>query len=398
MLIGLIGLLGLPGLASPAPPAAQDDAPAAIECPSCEGSGRALVDCWVCGGDGEHACVVSSRFRAQPVSRGATGWTSPAALRVVNARVLDSIQDLKLPKLPPLPGLSGGKKAPKGVSLKAGERRCPSGCTGGELLLVDDWVDCKTCKKGKFDCAFCKRGEVDCDPCRGKGRVKGACDTCAGVGTLPDASGLVPSTCPWCLGTRSRACGTCDENGEAERACLTCYDSREVACEICEGFGVNPCSKCRGRGRTGLQKQKCPVCDGDGASKCRTCDNGVRSCKDCEDGDPLHPCPDCIGAKRHACNGCGDAAYVAWEVAAELESAAGRHARAGALLKVARDRCRGRYAVAAAQYAQGKDEEFEQEILAALERERDDELERLDDLIEDAEAAETRAAKDGRDG
>jgi hypothetical protein len=354
-------------------------APPVLRCPACEGAGHLDNDCWVCRGAGEHACITCKSYRVARPARGAGDWVPAAALAELQRSLADALKALKR-ELPPLPA---GKKAPKHVQLKPGERRCPAGCRGGEHLLIDDWIDCKVCKSGKFDCGSCRRGEQRCGHCAGRGRAVVACDDCAGTGSLPDARGLAAAVCPWCFGTNARACGTCDSDARvpAERAtCLDCLDLRHVPCETCQGYGRLPCARCKGRGRHGPQKLKCTTCDGAGVSDCDRCDDGAAVCASC------------AGAREHPCNGCAAGAYAAWERTAELALASGDAARAAALLAAAHERCARRYAAAHAQFADVKDEASRKRIARAIDKERDDELHRLAELRRAAAQAGTRAA------
>jgi hypothetical protein len=333
-----------------------------------------------------------AHFRVTPVSRGSSEWTPKAALEVINADMRRLLADMK--KLPDFQ-LPGTPKPPRSAKILPGDRACPSGCTGGELLLVDNWTDCKTCSGGKFACTFCTRGLVRCDPCKGKGKLVKPCDDCAGTGQLRDSAAFAATVCPWCLGAQERECGSCKDKSETTRVCLTCWGTSEIACEYCKGFGVCPCPKCGGRGRTGMRKEKCDRCATRGAWDCRDCKKGHRSCRDCSRETQLRACIDCEGEGKHACNGCSVGAYIAWEQTAALERARGSEARASALLQIARDRCEARYAAVKSSVAKVQDNALVRDIDAAVQKEREAELRRIDALIAAGKTAENRAGKDG---
>lgn len=363
---------------------------AQLDCPTCAGKGRAAGDCWVCRGEGEHACAVCAKFAAKPPSRVSLEWMSPAALQLMKDNLLELLKDLAMPDF----HLPGTPKPPKSVKLLPGDRACPSRCTGGKMLLIDDWIDCKTCGNGKFSCAFCSRGVVSCEPCKSTGKAVNACDDCAGTGRIPDSAALAATVCPWCTGANERACGSCKNTAETAPFCPTCYGVSEVACGSCQGFGVCPCTKCVGRGRTGPRKEKCDTCAGRGAWNCRDCKKGRSSCSDCVGGPRVRACVDCNDSGMHTCNGCSVGAYVAWERTASLERARGNDTRALGLLQVARARCVARYAAVIGKLDQMTDKALAKELDAVIAKERDAELRRIDAAIAAGTVPEKGADKD----
>jgi hypothetical protein len=384
----LLLLLALLPFLSPRPALARqaaDPGEPRVACAACDGTGSVETTCFLCAGEGEHGCL-GCRGRAvrSPSPRWSLGWR-PAAL---GGRPLPDVDMSALKKIldMPLPGLPAGQ--PKRAKLKPGEIRCPAGCTGGEHALIDEWVDCKLCRSGKHRCAVCRGGKVRCAGCNGRRRRTGACSDCAGNGWLPDPAGAPASVCPWCLGAAGRPCGTCDAEGRVTLPCGTCAGQERVACPECKGVSKLACGTCRGRGRTGQQKARCDACDGKGVRRCVTCDGGVRACPTCAGGaPPASACPDCAGQKLHPCNGCGFGAYLSWEVSAERALAGGDAARALAWLEVARRRSEDRYVAPLRGLAEVEDAKERASLTRAVEREREDELERLDDLLDAARKA-----------
>ena len=338
-----------------------------VPCITCSGQGRVEGDCWGCAG-GRHACQNCGRFRVVYRRRWSNGWIPEAMVRFL---------DVELPELPDLPPLGGSKKkAPKAAEIGPGEFRCPARCRGGKLLHVDDWVDCKLCKKGKFDCDHCKDGTVECVLCDGRGLRLRPCDDCAGVGRVPDATSLAFTTCPWCLDEGQRACGTCDEAGRALSVCRGCLGALVLPCSECKGIEKIKCRQCGGRGRFGPHKRSCEPCKKKGVLPCRLCDDGLAPCESC-DGRPAQPgaCRECDGAREHPCNGCGYGAYESWLHASRQARQRGDHERARGWLDMAEARCRARYTGVLGRL-KGDDEA----LLEVIEEELRDELERIEEL------------------
>ena len=382
LLLSLL-LLALPSVALP--PVAKGarqahPAPESVVCVHCAGEGRLEQTCPVCRGEGDHPCLACASFRYRTPVRWEAEWTSPAIMAVVLEDMRKTFADLKEIDFQ---FLAPGKKSPKGVKLKPGELRCPANCVGGKLLHIQTWVDCKLCSNGKFSCDFCRGGRTKCLPCAGKGRILSACDSCAGTGRTPDPDGLDVTVCSVCLGSATRACGSCDAQGKVQLPCQSCLNARKLPCAKCHGIGRLACKKCGGRTRFGPQKANCEDCKRKGVLVCGDCVQGVVPCPLCwllPVGEPSL-CPDCQGKKEHPCNGCGAGAYLAWELAAQTLVREGDPEQAALWVAEACVRCEARYDKAIESRPAKEGDELSAKIQRALEAERRRELGRLRSLL-----------------
>lgn len=337
-------VLALVGNGDPAVGGQDGPTSEGVACSACNGSGRLVRDCWVCE-DGEHRCPHCARFAPSPPSRWSPAWVPRAAVEAVLERGREIAKELERRGFDTVGG--GGGRVPDAADPRPGELLCPARCRGGQLLLIQQWVDCQLCRSGKFRCVLCARGRLDCRRCEGRGEAEDACDDCAGTGRVPDPSSLSPDTCPWCAGSSRRACGSCDEAGEVREPCLTCFGLQRVACPRCAGVRERACEQCGGRGRYGPGKLPCDPCRRKGVLPCDACEDGTASCSTCRTRTAVAiPCPHCSGAKEHPCNGCEHGAYLAWERTAVGLAAAGDAAAAATWLTAARERCERRYEAA----------------------------------------------------
>ncbi len=359
-------------------------------CTTCAGEGMLEQDCWACHGKKKHGCPTCTIYKSAHQKRWVEVWIPHSLFQAV---IDDPELDKKLKELQDISDkLLGGKgKTPKPTEIKAGQIRCPAGCRGGELLHIQDWVDCKVCKSGKFSCEECRKGEVKCAVCSGRGKALGSCDDCAGAGSLPETGDSGVSACPWCKDTEVRKCSSCDAQGNIQTACTSCLGLRDHKCPDCASTGLKSCKQCGGRGRYGPRKAKCLQCDQKGRLDCTTCKKGGVPCTTCK-GQPVIaiPCPDCAGKKEHPCNGCAGLAYRAWIFTGESLMANDRAEEAVPWFEEARNRCELRYTVAVDYVVEKYDQDRRDDFEKAVQKELKDELRRIDGLIKKAEKAAAR--------
>jgi hypothetical protein len=205
-------------------------------------------------------------------------------------------------------------------------------------------ADCPACDFGtSFEtgraCRYCGGKEVvpcpdctgtpglrTCVACDGEGRVRRACEECAGTRTVPDPRAAADvATCLWCAGTARRACADCDEEGDVEAACRWCQGGGEEACGKCLGRSQVLCPKCHGAGKLppekkGRRAKTCKACKQTGRQRCYDCEqSGLQPCRPCDgDGRITRTCPACLGDRVTPCMGCFRGRYRQWEASAEL--------------------------------------------------------------------------------
>ena len=354
-----------------------------MDCAACEGRGQRKQDCWHCK-DGTLPCPMSSPYRPVKPARWSDEWAPRAVYSAFGRQLGEINKDIFQP--PKIRTLGSSRTTPKRARAKAGELLCPAECRGGKLSLAGDWLDCKLCRAGKFRCLLCKKGRVECARCEGRGVSLDACESCAGLGRVPDPQDLALETCPWCLGTSSRACNSCDQNGQWELPCTDCLDLIRLPCENCRGIEKLACATCKGCGRSGRGKEKCATCRGKGTAPCRACEDGLQTCASCQE-TPREPvkCTDCDATKEHPCNGCQLGSYLAWERTAEAYIGLGDADRAEDWATEAVRRCEKRYG-RALEIGPPFPEPDEGQFRRAVEEELEGELERLEKLRKKARA------------
>jgi tetratricopeptide (TPR) repeat protein len=181
-------------------------------------------------------------------------------------------------------------------------------CKGSKVCLVcNGYGRCLACQgRGYYatTCMYCL-----CRACMGTGR----CATCGGDGLVycPQCHGQgyftvkEARTCPVCQGSgklrfSNSACPNCSGTGKVmvnvDKPCPRCGGRKVERCTQCNGTGICPVCKGRGRAETcsfckGLGRiiTECPYCKGTGI--CLTCD-GKGTCRFCKG---TGRCSVCVG-------------------------------------------------------------------------------------------------------
>lgn len=208
-------------------------------------------------------------------------------------------------------------------------------CDGsGKCILCDGSGTCGFCDGEKrILCNYC-RGTDICKYCGGDGDIDGRnCVICRGIGCCINCDGGYKE-CTRCYKTGScydcdgsGKCITCDGTGKFDetksytkyikKKCsyckstdiMECDECENGVCNVCNGEGKSPCSRCYGSGI-------CPFCNGDPASrskyskkcwscgtsgKCAHCDDGKVECTSCKG---LGICNECRGVHSVECPNC----------------------------------------------------------------------------------------------
>lgn len=275
---------------------AEDEAPSpcvlcadarSVPCPSCAGKGVGTLTCDICNGQRSVRCLM----------RGdATGDKSERLMAKIS-------------------GHSGT------------QHKCPNSfCIDGKITWVGGKsAPCKLCGgSGLVKCADCQIAQSPCAACKGKGRIDGRCEDCAGTGKLPCLlCAKEGAACTVCYGSHSVACGLCKGGGDVVQACSTCGARGTEVCKACDGISKVRCGECDATGRTRMvytdgtaaSSTKCKNCDGRGTFACNSCRDGRATCSLCGGAKRVtEACRACEGKSTVPCRSCGVFGYRAAEL------------------------------------------------------------------------------------
>lgn len=317
-----------------------------VECPTCDGTGHALQRCTFCFGEGKRICVRCNEPESFLWPRDLAGDIE--SLRAVDLTKLpeQAAQRDKLvakweeaarerAKMDALiektrKALEGMDTAPPSRS-SPGSAPCPAHCNDGKKGYgrVDICAYCNG--RGSVKCADCEpAGWIACTHCKRKGELRRLCESCVGVGHMPDPA-LRPvgdvDACPLCLGVVIAPCTECEEKGELETWCPLCRGVGELTCGQCAGTASRPCATCGGRAR--VAGSGCDTCKKRGKTRCSNCSGGKVTCSHCKGGrSSREVCWRCEGLRFRACRGCLNTQFHGWEVAGERLLKSGDRERA----------------------------------------------------------------------